>query len=143
MDLRDRVRILPRIERSEMPLWLAMADCLVSPRSGGANLPLKVFEYLASGRPIVATRHAAHESVLGHGRAILCDDDPDALGQGIARVFADRPAAQRMAEGARAYAREHHGWEDFSRFVNGIYDTALRGGHGAGALQEARLTPGG
>ncbi len=123
--VRDRMRILPRIQRREMPLYLSMADCLASPRSSGDNLPLKIFDYLASGRPIVATRVGAHESVLGGGRAILCDTDAEALGNGIAGVFTDRAASTQMAEEARTYAREHHGWPHFSQFVNGLYDTAL------------------
>lgn len=138
--LRHRVRILSRVERSEMPLWLAMADCLVSPRSGGDNLPLKVFEYLASGQPIVATRNASQDALLGHGRAILCDSDADSLGQAIARVFADPPAARRMAEEARQYARSQLGWGSFSRLVQGIYDRAL--GYGipvAASKAELRL----
>jgi glycosyltransferase involved in cell wall biosynthesis len=139
-ELRDRVRIVPRVTRSEMPRWLAMADCLASPRSGGANLPLKVFEYLAAGKPIVATRNAAHDTVLGQGRAILCDDDPAALGEGIATVFADPPAARRMAQGAQAYAREKHGWQDFSRFVNEVYDSALDRGAAAAAAVGAPLS---
>src|SRR5690606_2486988 len=51
----DQVRLVPRIAQDQMPTYFQMADVLVSPRIYGDNLPLKVIEYLASERPIVAT----------------------------------------------------------------------------------------
>jgi glycosyltransferase involved in cell wall biosynthesis len=125
--LRPRVRMVTRIQRGAIPRWLAMADCLVSPRSGGANLPLKVFEYLAAHRPIIATRLGSHESVLGDGRAFLCDAEPGSLAAAMLDVFTDPVRARRMADDATSYARRHYGWAEFSRFINDIYDRVLSG----------------
>ena len=44
---------------------------LVSPRSTGTNTPLKIYQYLRSGRPIVATRLLTHTQVLDDDVAIL------------------------------------------------------------------------
>ena len=52
----------------EMPAYLDAATVLVSPRSTGTNTPLKIYQYLRSGRPIVATRSA-------HAHAGAVDDD--------------------------------------------------------------------
>ena len=40
---------------SEIPAYLLASDVLVSPRSRGTNTPLKIYQYLRSGKPIVAT----------------------------------------------------------------------------------------
>src|SRR6185295_18121180 len=48
----------------EIPLFLDAADVLVSPRSTGTNTPLKIYQYLRAGRPIVATRLLTHTQVL-------------------------------------------------------------------------------
>ena len=48
----------------EIPAFLDAADALVSPRSSGTNTPLKIYQYLRSGRPIVATRLLTHTQVL-------------------------------------------------------------------------------
>ena len=48
----------------EIPQYLEAADVLVSPRSRGKNTPLKIYQYLRAGRPIVATNLLTHTQVL-------------------------------------------------------------------------------
>ncbi|PYQ92803.1 MAG: hypothetical protein DMF97_21145 [Acidobacteria bacterium] len=52
---------------AQIPAYLLAADVLVSPRSRGTNTPLKIYQYLRSGRPIVATRLVTHTQVLSDG----------------------------------------------------------------------------
>ena len=59
----------------EIPAYLDAADVLVSPRSTGTNTPLKIYQYLRSGRPIVATRLLTHTQVLDDSVAFLTDAD--------------------------------------------------------------------
>ena len=84
---------------SELPLFLALADVLASPRVKGENTPFKVYTYLASGKPIVATRIATHTQVLDDGNAFLAAPGPAAFAAALrdalehpdeARVRADR-----------------------------------------------------
>ena len=56
---------------SEIPAYLLACDVLVSPRSRGTNTPLKIYQYLRSGKPIVATRLLTHTQVLSDDTAIL------------------------------------------------------------------------
>ena len=55
----------------EIPAYLLAADVLVSPRSRGTNTPLKIYQYLRSGKPIVATRLLTHTQVLSDDTAVL------------------------------------------------------------------------
>jgi glycosyltransferase involved in cell wall biosynthesis len=108
-----RVHVIGRLSPADVPDALHAADVLVSPRATGTNTPLKIFEYLQSGRPIVATAIASHTAVLDEQVAILTDPSPAALavgldhavrgGQGIARMTA--AAARRAADSysARSY----------------------------------------
>ena len=43
-----------------MPAFVALADMLLSPRSKGTHTPLKLYSYLRSGKPILATDILAH-----------------------------------------------------------------------------------
>src|SRR5205085_1818376 len=111
------LRIVERQPRSEMAAYLTMADVLVSPRAYGGNLPLKIFDYLAAGRPIVATDIPTHRSVLAEDRAVLVAPHTEAIAQGILAVLGDRLRAQRLAAAARSYAQTHLGW---NRFVDSV-----------------------
>lgn len=111
------LRVIERQPRIEMAAFLALADVLVSPRAYGGNLPLKVFDYLAAGRPIVATDIPTHRTVLAEDRAVLVAPRTDAIADGIVAVLDNLPRAMRLAAAARRYAETHLGW---SRFVDSV-----------------------
>ncbi|HET7601217.1 MAG TPA: glycosyltransferase family 4 protein [Gemmatimonadales bacterium] len=122
--LTGAVRLVGRKPREEIPGYLAMADVLVSPRRYGANLPLKVFDYLAAGRPIVATDVPAHRAVLDESLARLTAPSADALAEAIVELLQHPSRAAAIAESGRAYAARHFGWQRFVQAVSSIYDGA-------------------
>jgi glycosyltransferase involved in cell wall biosynthesis len=87
---------------SDIPAFLAAADVLVSPRSRGTNTPLKIYQYLRSGRAIVATRLLTHTQVLDDTVAILTGTSPREFADGILDAVSD--PARAAAIGARAAA---------------------------------------
>lgn len=111
--VRERTLILPRTGMTEVPRYIAMADVLVSTRRYGLNLPLKIFDYLHSERPIVATDIAAHRAVLNERSAMLVEPTPEALSNGLVKVLLDPALAGSLAENAVRYARQHVTWESF------------------------------
>jgi glycosyltransferase involved in cell wall biosynthesis len=121
--VRSRVRILTRRPRSSMPQFFAMADCLISLRPVSNNLPLKVFDYMAAGKPIVATKGPAHEPVLNHERAFMCDARTDSVTQAILEVFRSQPRAEEVARSAQWHALHHYGWGRFVQLVDSLYVT--------------------
>ena len=84
----------------EIPAFLDAADVLVSPRSLGTNTPLKIYQYLRSGRPIVATRLLTHTQVLDDEIAYLTAPTAEGFGAGILAAIGDPERAR--AVGARA-----------------------------------------
>jgi len=125
---RARVRILAPESRERMPKYLAMADCLISLRPSSDNLPLKVLDYMAAGRPIVATRGRAHEPVLNGERAFLCEARIDSVKQAMLEVFSAPQRARAVASAARSHALQHYGWDRFVQLIDGLYGgiTGLR-----------------
>ena len=93
---------------SELPVFFAVADVLASPRAKGQNTPFKVFTYLASGRPLVATRIPTHTQLLDDTTAFLVEPTPEGIAAGI-RAALDHPedAAARARRGRELIEREH------------------------------------
>lgn len=115
------LRIVERQPRSEMAAYLALADVLVSPRAYGGNLPLKIFDYLAAGRPIVATDIPTHRTVLAEDRAVLVAPETQALADGILTVIGDPRLAARLSAAALKYAEANFGWGRFLDSVEALY----------------------
>lgn len=116
------LRVVRRQPRERIPAYLAMADVVVSPRAYGENLPLKIFDYLSAGKPIVATDIPAHRSVLDESRAVLTGLWSPDLARGIVRLLEDRPFAARLADSGREFAAEQFGWFEFVRTVREVYE---------------------
>ncbi|HZI74323.1 MAG TPA: glycosyltransferase, partial [Gemmatimonadales bacterium] len=95
------LRIIDRQPRHQIPGYLGLADILVSPRSYGGNLPLKVFDYLAAGRPIVATDIPTHRTVLTEDRAVLVAPQTEDIARGIVSLLRNPERAERLARAAR------------------------------------------
>ena len=98
---------------SEIPAYLLASDVLVSPRSKGTNTPLKIYQYLRSGRVIVATRLLTHTQVLSDDTAILTAASPDAFGDGILAALADPARASAIGARARHLAETKYSYEAY------------------------------
>jgi glycosyltransferase involved in cell wall biosynthesis len=111
LGIEDRVRFTGQVEPSRIPLYVGIADVLVSPRVSGTNTPLKIYSYLKSGKPLVATDLWTHTQVLNEKISILVHPDPESIAEGLsfalasseARTRADR--AKRLSEQLYAPAR--------------------------------------
>ncbi|MFO7695275.1 MAG: glycosyltransferase family 4 protein [Vicinamibacterales bacterium] len=97
----------------EIPAYLEAADVLVSPRSRGKNTPLKIYQYLRSGTPIVATNLVTHTQVLDATVAELTDPTPDAFAAGILRVLGDGARASALGQAALALASTRYTYEAY------------------------------
>jgi glycosyltransferase involved in cell wall biosynthesis len=97
----------------EIPLFLDAADLLVSPRSTGTNTPLKIYQYLRSGRAIVATRLLTHTQVLDDGVAILTPPDAAGFAEGILAGLRDPAAARSVGERARELAETKYSYDAY------------------------------
>ena len=92
----------------EIPAYLAAADILASPRISGTNTPLKIYSYLRSGRPIVATDLLTHTQVLDRDTALLVKPEPEAFAAGIVRLIESPQLRQQLASAACQRARARY-----------------------------------
>jgi len=123
------LRILERQPHATMPRYLALAHVVVSPRLFGENLPIKVLEYLAAGRAIVATAIPAHHTVLDDWRALLVEPQADALAAGLISLLLDGERRGELERNARRFAEEHLGWLGFVHSVGEVLSEVGVDGH--------------
>jgi glycosyltransferase involved in cell wall biosynthesis len=96
-----------------IPGYLDAADVLVSPRSSGTNTPLKIYQYLRSGRVIIATRLLTHTQVLSDEVAILTEPTADGFARGILQAINDPASAARIGSAARQLAETRYTYEAY------------------------------
>ena len=103
--LDGRVHFTGTVPQATAKHYSRLASVLVSPRSGGTNTPLKVYEQLASGIPLVASNIYSHTQVLTPDVAFLVEPTPEDMARGIRRAVepggggaAIAASAQRLYE---------------------------------------------
>jgi len=97
----------------EMPLYMAMADILLSSRSEGTNTPLKLYTYLRSGKPILATAILSHTQILTPEMAKLVSPTPEGLAQGAIELLQDRDQATVLGAHGKQVAEQRYSWPAF------------------------------
>lgn len=103
---------------NEVKRFMKNADLLVSSRITGTNTPLKIYEYMASRVPIVATDIYSHRQILNKRNAILCKPDGLSLANAILLALNDPILCKEIKQGAyRTYS---------NRFGNNVYRKKLQ-----------------
>ncbi len=102
-----------RMPLTRMPACLAAADILLSPRTKGTNTALKVYGYMQSGRPILATDLPTHRQALDESTALLVPAQPRAFATGWARLITDQPLRERLGSAAAQRVEECYSLKRF------------------------------
>jgi glycosyltransferase involved in cell wall biosynthesis len=89
--------------------------------------PLKLFEYLAAGRPVVAADVGDISHCIRHGETGLLypPGDAEALAAAISTLLPDRTRANSLGRAGREHVRRHHTWERNARLVVGLAGEVL------------------
>ena len=131
LGLEDRVSIEPAAPHHEMPAIIAQADVCVAPLAyNDRNVtqgccPLKVIEYMACARPIVAAnlpvvRELARDDV---DALLFTPDDPADLARCVLAILNDVPLAQRLADSAAERARDKFSWREAQKKLVKVYES--------------------
>lgn len=113
--LGDRVVFTGSVPREEAPAHVAAMDIAVAPYPRLPDFhfsPLKLFEYMAVGKPVVASRYPDISTVLEHGRNGLLVEpgNVDEVTSAILELIRDRDLAARLGSEARRSVMVAHTW---------------------------------
>jgi 1,2-diacylglycerol 3-alpha-glucosyltransferase len=81
---------------------LSRADVLVCPRSSWSGFPIKLINYMAAGRPVIAAEGSAKGIIDGENGLVFRNRDVAGLAAALRRLFADAALRQRLGDRARA-----------------------------------------
>jgi glycosyltransferase involved in cell wall biosynthesis len=144
----DNLHVVGWVPPTQIPLYLAAADVLALPNSGREAIsrqhtsPLKLFEYMAAARPIVASDLPSLREVLSDGvNALLVPaDDAQALARGINRLLTEPALCRRLVQQARQDA-EAYSWDKRAATVmNFIQNRLAAAGQRPASVVESTAT---
>jgi len=114
--LTDRVSVLGSKEPEEIPYYLFASDILVSPRILGTNIPLKIYSYLKSGLPVVATNLYTHTQSINSEISILKEPNPKDFAAGILEASSEK--GKKITNNAEIFCKKNYNGERYMELVN-------------------------
>lgn len=121
MGLAERAHFLGPRPPAHLGHYLAQADILVSPRIQGENTPMKIYSYLDSGRPLLATRLATHTQVLDDEISLLVEPTAKDMARGLSELLAYPEEGRALARAAQERMASHYSLEAYRRKLHGFY----------------------
>jgi glycosyltransferase involved in cell wall biosynthesis len=120
LGVEQNVILKEKVPVEKVNAYLDIAKVLVSPRKSGTNTPLKIYSYLRSGRPIVATNLITHTQVLNPEIAVLTDPEPQAFAKGIIEALSN-PEMDKMVARAQQIAEEKYSYREYLAKTSNLY----------------------
>jgi len=120
--LQDYFVFTGQVKPEMVPKFVQSADILVTPRIEGNNTPLKIYSYLRSGKPIVATKHITHTQVLDEDVAVLTECNASSFADGLVNILKKGELQKKVSENAKALAEKKYSYEAYLDKTRGIYN---------------------
>jgi glycosyltransferase involved in cell wall biosynthesis len=131
LNVQDAVTITGRVKYRDIPRYLAAADVVAAPYPKLKHemwfSPLKLYEYMAAGKAIVATRCGQIPDVIQDGSTGLLVEPGDTAGfaHALCQLIADSDLRRRLGAFARRQAEARHSWAHLTERLEEIYRDVL------------------
>jgi 1,2-diacylglycerol 3-alpha-glucosyltransferase len=111
----------------EVRMHLAGADVAVLPRAERSGFPMKLLNYMAAGKAIVACAGSAKGLADGVSGRVVPDGDAAAFAAAVVDLLRDPHGRARLGSAARRVVEEPEAWEHVLDRIESIYRTVLAG----------------
>ncbi len=144
--VRGSVTFTGAVLPADVPSWLAATDAVVAPYPVRSGLeepfyfsPLKIFEYMAAGRAIVASRIGQIAQVLTHGETGWLHEPGDIAGaaHGLVTLADDAVLRRRLGTAAQVWVARHRSWDSIAARLLARAGSLARSGGTASRVQRA------
>jgi glycosyltransferase involved in cell wall biosynthesis len=122
--LQNSVVFLGKAPHDEIPATIERFDIAVSPRNVFYQSPMKIVEYMAMGKAVLAPDTKNIHDLMGPDREglVFKPDDADSLREALRRVIDDPELRMRLGAAARSRVERRHTWLGNARRVLELFE---------------------
>lgn len=124
-DLADQVRFITTNSFTEVVNLLADSDVAVIPRTNWSGFPIKLINYMAAGKAILASEGSAKHMVHLENGYIVPNFNVPAMAHGLVQLLREPALRERLGAAAARTARESHNWHILCSELESIYSQVL------------------
>ena len=119
LDVSQNLLFIGNVPHEEIPVYLELSDVLVIPEVNEFRSPIKLFEYMAAGKPVVAPQKPAIESVIKEGiNGMMFESrNVSSFARALIEVIRNRADAQKIGQNAKMTVFSNYTWEKHSKLI--------------------------
>ena len=122
LNIINHTRFIGRKPLTQLAYYLEQADILVSPRILGDNTPMKIYSFIDSGKPLLATRLTTHTQVLDDSIALLVSPKPKDMAKGFEYLINNPDFASQLALRAKEKVRNEFSLKAYKKKLVNFYN---------------------
>jgi len=130
LEISDKIIFTGYVTHDEVPKYLAAADiavaCFEDNEITRCKSPLKIVEYLAAGKAIVASDTGEMKKMLGNAGIIVKAGDSDSLAKSIQILLCNKKLRKALEKKARKRAEEEYNWDVTADNLLKAYESAIK-----------------
>jgi glycosyltransferase involved in cell wall biosynthesis len=128
-NLKDKIIVTGLVPFNEVPQYLAACDILASPFKSTHNTtffnsPIKTFEYMAMGKPIVTTNigQLADVCLDENNSLVMEENNPNSLAEKVFKILEEPQLAKQLGKNAREFVVKNYSWSKKYDLIMEIYN---------------------
>jgi glycosyltransferase involved in cell wall biosynthesis len=127
LNIDHAIKFTGLVPHSEVPRLISAADIAVAPyRSIGQDLwlsPMKIFEYMASGTAIIASKVGQIDEIIqdSHNGLLFSQSDVPSLAAALLRLLKDKKLRSQLGQQARKDSLEKYSWESYVKELENLF----------------------
>lgn len=122
LDRSDDIIFTGMVDRKYVFDYLQVMDICVAPGAEWFQSPIKIFEYGAMGKPVIAPNTGPVKEVMNHGKdGLLVNPNTDSVYQALVRMFNNPEEAERMGKSFQEKVLNDYTWDQNAKKVLKAY----------------------
>ena len=125
--VKEQINILPKVDYGKINHYLKIADVGVIPLPPDNNwwrvsAPLKTLEYLAAGKPVIATNIPFHCKIFEKGNCgiLIESGSPETIAEGITNMYKNKNDFRKMGKEGRKIIQKFYTWDIMAETLEGF-----------------------
>jgi glycosyltransferase involved in cell wall biosynthesis len=118
-----------RVPYNEASRWICLGEVAVSPKRSLTEANGKLLNYMACGRPVVASDTPVNRELLGHAGIFAAVDDAESFAERIMELLIDPDRAKAVGVVLQARASQEFAWPVLARRLERVYREAVAESH--------------
>jgi len=123
LGIEDNIKLTGFVPDELLPVYYNAADYFVLPSASGEGLPLVLFEAMACGLPVIATRVGGTPEIINHMKngVIVPPRNPKAIAEVLSKLLAKEKLGKKIGEEAKKKIQKRFSWEENVRQLKEAY----------------------